>query len=50
MLSARTYSDVAHKVFTSPRTVVFREMEYAVPREAGLTALREVAPRCENPT
>ena len=28
--SAR-YSDVAHRVFTSPRRVVFREMEYAVP-------------------
>ena len=41
LLSARSYSDVAHKVFTSPRDVVFREMEYAVPREAGLTALRE---------
>jgi L-gulonolactone oxidase len=41
-LSARTYSDVPHKVFTSPRTVVFREMEYAVPRSAGLEALREV--------
>ncbi len=40
LLSARTYSDVAHKVFVSPRTVVFREMEYAVPLEAGLTALR----------
>ena len=40
-LSARTYSDVAHRVFTAPRRVVFREMEYAVPREAGLTALRE---------
>ncbi|MCW2758971.1 MAG: L-gulono,4-lactone dehydrogenase [Nocardioidaceae bacterium] len=40
-LSERTYSDVAHKVFTSPRKVVFREMEYAVPREAGLEALRE---------
>ncbi|MGA8249052.1 MAG: D-arabinono-1,4-lactone oxidase [Nocardioides sp.] len=39
-LSARTYSDVAHRVFTSPRRVVFREMEYAVPREAGLDALR----------
>jgi L-gulonolactone oxidase len=33
-LSERTYSDVAHRVFTSPRRVVFREMEYAVPREA----------------
>ncbi|MBZ5741367.1 D-arabinono-1,4-lactone oxidase [Nocardioides mangrovi] len=41
LLSARSYSNVAHRVFTSPRTVVFREMEYAVPREAGLSALRE---------
>ena len=41
LLSARTYSDIAHKVFVSPRTVVFREMEYAVPLEAGLTALAE---------
>ena len=41
-LSERTYSDVPHRVFTSPRRVVFREMEYAVPREAGLDALREV--------
>jgi len=41
LLTARTYSDAAHRVFTSPRGVVFREMEYAVPREAGLTALRE---------
>jgi L-gulonolactone oxidase len=29
-------------VFTSPRRVVFREMEYAVPRAAGLPALTEV--------
>ncbi|HET8602983.1 MAG TPA: D-arabinono-1,4-lactone oxidase [Marmoricola sp.] len=41
-LSERTYSDVPHRVFTTPRRVVFREMEYAVPREAGLDALREV--------
>jgi L-gulono-1,4-lactone dehydrogenase len=41
-LSERTYSDVPHKVFTSPRNVVFREMEYAVPRETGLDALRAV--------
>ncbi|GAB6985054.1 D-arabinono-1,4-lactone oxidase [Nocardioides pyridinolyticus] len=41
MLAARSYSDVAHRVFTSPRDVVFREMEYAVPRDAGLAALRE---------
>ncbi len=41
-LSECTYSDAAHKVFTSPRRVVFKEMEYAVPREVGLEALREV--------
>ena len=40
-VTARSYSDVAHRVFTSRRDVVFREMEYAVPREAGLPALRE---------
>lgn len=40
-LTARSYSDVAHRVFTSRRDVVFREMEYAVPRAAGLSALRE---------
>jgi L-gulonolactone oxidase len=29
-------------VFTSPRRVVFREMEYAVPRAVGVDALTEV--------
>ncbi|QIX26454.1 FAD-binding protein [Nocardioides sp. JQ2195] len=42
LLSERSYSDIPYKVFTSPRRVVFREMEYAVPREVGLAALREV--------
>lgn len=41
LLGPRTYTDVAHRVFTSPRRVVFREMEYAVPRAAGAAALRE---------
>ncbi|WP_435769233.1 D-arabinono-1,4-lactone oxidase [Nocardioides sp. SYSU DS0651] len=41
LLGPRTYTDVAHRVFTTERAVVFREMEYAVPREAGLSALRE---------
>lgn len=41
-LSERRYSDVPHRVFTSTRRVVFREMEYAVPREVALDALREV--------
>ena len=38
---AHATADVAHRVFTTPRQVVFKEMEYAVPREAGLAALRE---------
>lgn len=42
LLGSRTYSDVAHRVFTAERSVVFREMEYAVPREVGLNVLREV--------
>lgn len=41
-LSARTYTDIPYKVFTTPRRVRFVEMEYAVPREAAVTALREV--------
>ncbi|MCM2387119.1 D-arabinono-1,4-lactone oxidase [Streptomyces albipurpureus] len=41
-LSARTYTDIPYKVFTSPRRVRFVEMEYALPREAALAALREV--------
>ncbi|MFG2645592.1 D-arabinono-1,4-lactone oxidase [Streptomyces sp. NPDC048370] len=41
-LSARTYTDIPYKVFTSPRRVRFLEMEYALPREAAVAALREV--------
>ncbi|MFV2119092.1 D-arabinono-1,4-lactone oxidase [Streptomyces sp. Act-28] len=41
-LSARTYTDIPYKVFTSPRRVRFVEMEYAVPREAAVAALREL--------
>ncbi|WP_043733651.1 D-arabinono-1,4-lactone oxidase [Streptomyces zinciresistens] len=41
-LSARTYTDIPHKVFTSPRRVRFVEMEYAVPREAVAGVLREL--------
>jgi FAD-linked oxidoreductase len=41
LLSPRSYADVPHRVFTAQRRVVFREMEYAVPREAGLEVLRE---------
>jgi len=41
LLSPRTYSDIAHRVFTTERRVVFREMEYAVPRADGLAVLQE---------
>jgi L-gulono-1,4-lactone dehydrogenase len=36
------YVDRSDRVFTSPRTVRFYEMEYAVPREAGPEALNRV--------
>ena len=45
--SARKYTDVSHRVFTSPRKVVFREMEYAVPREALPEVLREIKARVD---
>ncbi|KUN21777.1 FAD-linked oxidoreductase [Streptomyces corchorusii] len=41
-LSARTYTDIPHKVYTSPRRVRFVEMEYAVPRAALVQTLREL--------
>ncbi len=41
-LSARTYTDIPYKVFTSPRRVRFVEMEHALPREALVEALREL--------
>lgn len=42
VLSPRTFSDVAHRVLTSPRRVRFREMEYAVPRADAVAVLTEV--------
>ncbi|MFI0407780.1 D-arabinono-1,4-lactone oxidase [Actinomadura sp. 3N508] len=41
-LGARTYSDTSYKVFTSPRTVRFKEQEYAIPRGELVPALREL--------
>ncbi|MEU8800113.1 D-arabinono-1,4-lactone oxidase [Spirillospora sp. NPDC048819] len=41
-LGARTYSDTSYKIFTSPRTVRFKEQEYAIPREELVPALREL--------
>ncbi|MDG9717606.1 D-arabinono-1,4-lactone oxidase [Streptomyces sp. DH24] len=40
--SARTYTDIPYKVFTTPRRVRFVEMEYAVPRTAVTEVLREL--------
>lgn len=41
-LTARTYTDLAPRVFTSPRRVRFEEMEYAIPRSALPGVLREL--------
>ncbi|MET8718706.1 MULTISPECIES: D-arabinono-1,4-lactone oxidase [Streptomyces] len=41
-LSARSYTDIPYKVFTSPRRVRFVEMEYAVPRAALVETVREL--------
>ncbi|MET8557016.1 D-arabinono-1,4-lactone oxidase [Streptomyces sp. NPDC004959] len=41
-LSARTYTDIPYKVYTSPRRVRFVEMEYAVPRAEVPAVLREL--------
>ena len=41
-ISRSEYSDRSDKVFTSPRLVRFAEMEYAIPREAAVDAVREV--------
>jgi FAD-linked oxidoreductase len=38
----RTYTDLSHEVFVSPRTTRFREMEYAVPFDAVPAVLREI--------
>ncbi|MFN2521733.1 MAG: D-arabinono-1,4-lactone oxidase [Mycobacteriales bacterium] len=48
-LTARTYADVAPRVFTSPRRVRFCEMEYAIPRAelpALFAELRTLPERC----
>ncbi|CAM3345709.1 D-arabinono-1,4-lactone oxidase [Occultella aeris] len=42
LLTARTYTASSAAVFTSPRRVVFKEMEYALPVGAVVPALREV--------
>jgi FAD-linked oxidoreductase len=41
-LGSRSYTDIAYRVFTSPRRVRFKEQEYAVPRESAADVLAEV--------
>jgi L-gulonolactone oxidase len=41
-LTARDYIDRSYRVFASPRRVVFREMEYAVPRDTVAHVLAEI--------
>ncbi len=51
-LSKRSYSDVSHRVFVTPRRVRFVESEYAVPRESVLDVLAELragVPRLADP-
>jgi L-gulono-1,4-lactone dehydrogenase len=47
-LGAREFVDRSHRVFVSPRRVVFREMEYAIPREALPDVLKEIKDWIEN--
>ncbi|WP_029137953.1 D-arabinono-1,4-lactone oxidase [Nakamurella lactea] len=42
VVSQRQYTDLSQRVFTSPRRVRFREMEYAVPRTDLPAVLREI--------
>jgi FAD-linked oxidoreductase len=41
-LGARTYTEPAYRVFTSPRRVRFKEQEYAIPREHLRGTLTEI--------
>ncbi len=47
-LGSRTFTDVSHRVFTSPRRVRFVEMEYAVPRDDLVPVVRELVGRVEH--
>jgi FAD/FMN-containing dehydrogenase len=51
-LSSRSYADVSHRVFVTPRRVRFVESEFAVPRESLLHVLGELrrqVPRLADP-
>jgi L-gulonolactone oxidase len=46
-LTARTYTDVSYRVFTSPRRVRFCEMEYSLARSAAPDVIAEVVEAIE---
>jgi L-gulono-1,4-lactone dehydrogenase len=51
-LSSRSYADLSHRVFVTPRRVRFAESEYAVPRESlghVIAELRRAVPRLADP-
>jgi FAD/FMN-containing dehydrogenase len=51
-LSSRSYTDMSHRVFVTPRRVRFVESEYAVPRESlgqVIAELRMAVPRLPDP-
>ena len=51
-LSSRSYTDMSHRVFVTPRRVRFAESEYAVPRESlghVMAELRRAVPRLPDP-
>jgi len=52
LLSVRSYSDISHRVFVTPRNVRFVESEYAIPRAelpAVLGELRREIPKLPDP-
>ena len=51
-LSSRSYTDLSHRVFVTPRRVRFAESEYSVPRESlghVIAELRRAVPRVPDP-
>jgi len=42
LVAAREVTDLSHRIFVAPRTIKFREMEYALPMEHVPAALRAI--------
>jgi L-gulono-1,4-lactone dehydrogenase len=48
VVGSRDFTELSHRVFVAPRTVHFKEMEYAIPREHIPAALRAIDALIEN--